>query len=307
MALFCLDNGAQSSEHNEIPPPTSPSPDITNDEIAPSVPESTPLPEPDLDPELLKALGDANDDVPAYGPNIHTSLAKRWDPILKKGLQQEAKEKLLAEYAVPENCKLLKAPTLNVEIYAAVSDLVRNRDKKLQTNQDQLGLGITAISKAMTLLLNSDDKIQSVKILTDACRILADQHYTQTQIRTKLITPGLEKSFLSVIKDEDRDQTLFGSKLSEKIKTSRAIEKQGLQIKKTQAPKPSTSAPATPSPARNRYQGNWSAPPRYPSSNRGGRTPYRTPTTSRPLPYRRAPATTSSSTRPSTTGANKRA
>lgn len=307
MALFCLDNGAQSSEHNEIPPPTSPSPDITNDEIAPPVPESTPLPEPDLDPELLKALGDANDDVPAYGPKIHTSLAQRWDPILKKGLQQEAKEKLLAEYAVPENCKLLKAPTLNVEIYAAVSDLVRNRDKKLQTNQDQLGLGITAISKAMTLLLNSDDKIQSVKILTDACRILADQHYTQTQIRTKLITPGLEKSFLSVIKDEDRDETLFGSKLSEKIKASRAIEKQGLQIKKTQAPKPSTSAPATPSPARNRYQGNWSAPPRYPSSNRGGRTPYRTSTTSRPLPYRRAPATTSSSTRPSTTGANKRA
>lgn len=47
------------------------------------------------------------------------------------------------------------------------------------------------------------------------------------------MTPGLDKAFLNIIEVVDRDETLFGQKLSEKIKASKVIEKQGLQIKKT--------------------------------------------------------------------------
>lgn len=49
---------------------------------------------PELDPDLLNALGEEIDDNPIYGPNIHSKLAQRWLPILKKVLNSETKEKL---------------------------------------------------------------------------------------------------------------------------------------------------------------------------------------------------------------------
>ncbi|KAI5633932.1 hypothetical protein NE865_13361 [Phthorimaea operculella] len=219
-----------------------------------------------LDPDLLSALGAATSDTPEFGENIHASLANLWTPLLKKGLPKEDKDKLLKNYLVPGNCRLLQAPKLNAEISAAVAEVVRGRDKKLCTFQQQLGTGTSAINKAMNTLLTSDDKILALKYLSDSCRILSDLHYCLSKDRIKLITPSLEKNFLHVIQDTERDETLFGSTLGEKIKASKAIERQGSQIRKVvtsqkpSAPQPSSSRPAP---------GNWSGPPRY-SSNRGG-------------------------------------
>ncbi|KAL0871305.1 hypothetical protein ABMA27_005050 [Loxostege sticticalis] len=230
---------------------------------------------PELDAEFLSALGDAPDELPKYGEKIHHDLAQRWLPILRRGIPKEQKESLIKDYAIPENCKLLRAPTLNPEISAAITDASRTRDKKLESGQQQLGLGITAINKAMSLIMTGDDKqtkVKAIKMLSDGCRILSDLHHTESQARIKLITPNLDKTFLNIIQDVERDEFLFGSKLSEKIKASKTIEKQGLQIKKgtatQKAPTPSTSQ----APARSRYQGNWTAPSRYSQpSNRGGR------------------------------------
>ncbi|CAG9137780.1 unnamed protein product [Plutella xylostella] len=85
----------------------------------------------DLDPELMSALGASTSDTAEFGENIHSSLANLWTPLLKKGLQKEEKDNLLKNYLVPANCKLLQAPKLNAEISAAVSEVVRGRDKKL--------------------------------------------------------------------------------------------------------------------------------------------------------------------------------
>lgn len=263
-------------------------PETTTEPLLPSSDASAPPPSTELDPapteeavpeldaEYLSALGDTIDDAPTYGENIHQDLAQRWLPILRRGLQKETKEALLKEYAIPDNCRLLRAPSLNPEISAAVTDMTRARDKKLEGIQQQLGLGITAINKAMSVLLTGDDKqnkIQAIKRLSDGCRILTDLHFIETQSRIKLITPSLDKAFISVVQDIERDESLFGTKLSERIKSSKTIEKQSLQIKKgvatAKAPGP---APAYPSTSRPRHQGNWTAPPRYQQpSNRGGR------------------------------------
>lgn len=290
--FFCRpDIGAQKTDEHKNE--TSPS----NPEMVSSVPASAGqevVPEPELDTELLQALGDPSDDIPVYGPDIHEKLALRWLPLLKKGIEKDAKDKLLKEYAIPSNCKLLKAPTLNAEISAAVPEGVRARDKILQNRQDQLGLGITAINRAINLLLTGDDKVHAVKILSDSCRILSDLHYAETQVRIKLIIPGLEKSFTATIQDQDRDETLFGNKLPEKIKASKAIEKRGLQIKKGPYPKPTTSGIA-PSGGRLRQQGNWKPPPRSSWISRGGHTAaYRSPAQQ---PYRRAPPSQTLSSR----------
>ncbi|XP_064076280.1 uncharacterized protein LOC113404275 [Vanessa tameamea] len=218
-----------------------------------------------LTPEYLQALGDAINEVPQYGEDIHHDLALRWLPILRRGLPKDVREKLVTSYSIPSNCKLLKAPSLNAEISAAITDSLRQRDKKLENYQQQLGVGITSINRAVTLLLTEEDKIKAIKILSDAIRILSDLHYQDSDTRIKLLSPSLDKSILNIIDNNERDETLFGNNLSEKIKAAKTIEKQGLSIKKNIVPSKPPSVTTRP------RQGNWSGPPRFPS-NRGGRT-----------------------------------
>lgn len=247
--------------------------ELCNENLTPEkTTDTTILPEtpsiPELDSEMLSALGEPTDDTPDFGENIHDNLAKLWLPLLKKGMPKENRDKILKDYLIPDNCRLLQAPKLNAEISAAVPDMVKNRDKNLAVSQQQLGSGITAINKAMHILLTSDNKIQAMKHLSNGCRILCDLHAASTQNRIKLLSPSLDKTILNIVQDTERDETIFGNKFSEKIKAAKAVERQGLQIKKVSVPK--SSAPTQSSYTRPSYSGNWSAPQRY-SSNRGGR------------------------------------
>lgn len=255
---------------------THPALDTTITDAAESSHTTNETPVSELDPEILSALGEPGEETQKFGEPIHKDLAQRWECILKKGIPKDVKEKLMKSYLIPENCTLLQAPKINAEISAAVTDLAKNRDKKMESAQQQLGIGITAVNRGLSLLLTGDERIQAIKLLSDGCRILTDLHYMDTLARVKMLTPGLDKSLLSnVIKDTERDETLFGSKLSDKIKASKMIEKQGLQIKKT-VPIPKTPQVPQSTVMRPRYQENWAGPSRYPS-NRGGRGGARKP------------------------------
>lgn len=150
---------------------------------------------------------------------------------------------------------------------SAVGESLKNRDKRLEANQQQLGLGITALNKAMSLLLTNGSHIEIIKILSDSCRILADLHFLGTDNRIKLLSPNLDRSFLAIADKEDRDETLFGTNIGEKMRAAKAVEKQGQQLKKT-VPVPARNTVA----ASHSRQGNWSAPPRftYPPTRGGG-------------------------------------
>lgn len=264
-------------------------PDTEATDDAPEEPSPAPITEaaspddenddcPELDPELLGALGEETGNEQKFGEKIHRSLAQRWEPILKKGLSKEAKDKLLKDYLVPENCTLLQAPKLNREVAAAISEASRQRDKRKETDQQQLGVGISAINKALTLMLTGDNKLEAIKLISDGCRILTDLHFQESQSRISVINYGLAKPFLNIVQDGERDETLYGNKLAEKIKASKTIEKQGLSIKKVT--KPPKNTPMEPGTSSTRpqyqyrqpgtYQGNWSGPSHF-QQNRGGR------------------------------------
>lgn len=263
-----LDEFRSASPLPQVPVPTTAAPDPTLDPVEPKdSPSTEDSSEPPLDPELLSALGAGTSDTPEFGDNIHISLANLWPPILRKGLSKEDKERLMKEYLIPSNCKLLQAPRLNAEISAAVSEVVRGRDKKLVNFQQELGTGLSAVNRGMDTLLKTDNKTAVLKHLSDGCRALSDLHYCFTKDRMKLILPSLEKSFLHVIQDSERDETLFGNSLAEKIKACKAIEKQGIQIRNKINPK--IAPPQAPA-SRPFQQGNWNGPPRY-APNRGGR------------------------------------
>ncbi|CAK1591341.1 unnamed protein product [Parnassius mnemosyne] len=245
-----------------------------------------------LDPEVLLILVDPVVKKQTFGPDISDNLASRWTPILRKGLNKEDKESITKLYQIPANCDLLLAPTLNPEIGTAITEMAKNRDKKIEFFQQQLGIGLTALGRAMSLVLkDKGEKMQIIKNLNDAARILTDLHFNETQTRKKLITPTLDKSFLNVIKDVDHDEFLYGRNLSEKIKAVKIIEKSSQSIKKADYNMNKNVYSQT-SQHKSNKQGNFSGPPRTqqrfaPATRSTARGRYKKPM----LPIRRTGAT----------------
>lgn len=60
--------------------------------------------------------------------------------------------------------------------------------------------GNTAANRAMTFLKIGEEKFQSIKMLSDSCRMLTHLHQygTDTEAGMKMVKPGLEKSFLTI-------------------------------------------------------------------------------------------------------------
>lgn len=188
-----------------------------------------------LHPDLLSALSETTPETTEYGALVHEKFSRLWDGYLKMEMPIEFKEKGFKDYPVPDNFRLLEAPKLNAEISLAVSDMVRSRDKSLAGSQQQLAVGITAILRGIDTLLKSDNKYEAMRHLGNGCRMLCNSHYLVTQNRIKLIIPSLDKTFCIAVKECQRDETLFGLNLAEKIKAAKAIEK-GQNVKKRGRP-----------------------------------------------------------------------
>ncbi|KAI8435964.1 hypothetical protein MSG28_004126 [Choristoneura fumiferana] len=240
-----------------------------------------------IDPDVLLILGDPAEEINKFGPEINENIASRWTPILKKGLGKEEKDTITKQYQVPSNCTLLQSPKLNPEINSAISDAAKNRDKKLESTQQQLGVGLTALGRAMTLAITDYDKekMTVIKHMNNAARILTDLHFNETRGRKLLITPTLDKNFLELVKDVGHDEYLYGKNLSENIKTLKSIENSSKTIKKPEQPRGSAYTSSG-----KQKQGNAYNPPRYqqrftPSPRGAARGGFR-----KPLPPPRRPA-----------------
>lgn len=188
----------------------------------------------DIPIEILEMLGEAKKLDPALGMKIPDELAERWGKILLDGLAKEQKEALRGKMLVPENFTLARAPLLNPEVASVLSDSAKNRDKHLESAQNQLGTGIAGLVNMTKdlILTDSFEKMDILRKISEISQILLDLHYEETVNRRKLIVPLLDKNFWNIIKGVKRDNLLFGTKLGENIKTSKDIEKSSQQIKK---------------------------------------------------------------------------
>ncbi|KAL0832031.1 hypothetical protein ABMA28_001528 [Loxostege sticticalis] len=174
-----------------------------------------------LDPDILQLLGEDPTNQRNYGDSLHKDIASRWTHILVNGLSKETQMELMKCYLPPENCPSMKAPKLNLEIKAALSDVNIKKDLYSQSKQNQLASSLAAIGRALNWALLSNNTVPQdiIKSLSDAGRLI---HITLTT---------LNKSIKDTVKNTNIDEHLFGSALSEHIKTSKAINKTGFEIK----------------------------------------------------------------------------
>lgn len=239
----------RSSEPEPIPGPSGivpmssvvvvPSDTMKHSEATDSVPPAT----EELDSELLAILGTDPSIEKSYGKDIQKDLASRLQHWTTEGLTKEGRKDLKEKYLTPGNCKLIDAPELNAEIKAAVSDELAKRDKALSIKQQQITTAITCLGEAITLLLSEKEKNTNlIKLTTDAARLMSDCHYSFSTTRRNFLLGALKKEVRDQLRVTKIDKFLFGDNLAETLKSAKAINKSGSELKVT-APKSQPKRP----------------------------------------------------------------
>ncbi|XP_028178029.1 uncharacterized protein LOC114365611 [Ostrinia furnacalis] len=209
---------------------------------------------PELHEDILNILGPDTTTEKPFGDNLHKDVASRWQHILLNGLSKENRSDLLKTYLPPENCPNMRAPKLNLEIKAALTEINNKKDAYSQTKQNQLASCLSALGKALNLTLfksKEDTTSQEIiKSLSDAGRLLCDYHFKESQSRRYAVINSLNKDTRDTIKNTKIDDFLFGSDLADHLKSSKAISKSGMELRPTTTdnrpkPKPGTSGQAS--------------------------------------------------------------
>lgn len=233
---YATDHNEQAATRSDIPLPSSASPPpepIQESLLQPAAGAMQTADDPELDEEILSLLGEAPLVKTSLGKNIHKEIASRWQELLSRGLSKEVKDNLCQQYAVPGNCDLLMAPTLNPEAKAALTSFNIKRDHALKDNQQQIGTALSALSQATELLISKETPEKVLKPLSDACRLLCDYHNVQTKTRRNFVISAVKPELKDMLINTSRNEFLFGENLNEQIKTAKNIQKSGEGLKVT--------------------------------------------------------------------------
>lgn len=185
----------------------------------------------DLDSEILAALGEAPKTEVKFGNATHKDLATRWQDILGKGLSKEVKDKILDEYLIPDNCRLLVAPSLNSEVKVALAENMVKRDSSMLAKQKQLSIAIAALNKAIEMTIAKDDHTKILKPISDACRLLCDSHFMDTRTRRGFVISSINPEMKETLIETKRDSSLFGEDVAEKLKSAKSIKRSAADLK----------------------------------------------------------------------------
>lgn len=200
---------------------------------------------PPLSDDILQVLG-TEEATGTEEPEINFHVATRWENVVKAGLGEKTREELIKKYPVPRNCPILVPPKLNVEIKAAVTEFSVKRDERLATFQTQLAAGIAAVGKALTSIVEDAEpgnKLAIIESLNDSGRLLADLHQQHSQSRRSLLSLNLKKEVLETLNMVPVDGWLFGENVTERLRTAKAIERSGNELKNALKKKIPTSKP----------------------------------------------------------------
>lgn len=187
----------------------------------------------DLDEETLALIGKVPVKPVTSGPNLHPVLTDRWANFMEQGLEAADKSTLMESYPYPANCQFLTPPLINEEVLATIPEFSKERDSQLLLMQKQLAAATTALGKGLELLLKPQDDPGSsqkkvIQSLGDAAKLLLDAQHHQNEKRKQLLISNMKSQRLKTVAGASKtDVFLFGSDLSQKLKSAEEFEKLG--------------------------------------------------------------------------------
>lgn len=224
----------------DLLPHSTPSPPDREKE---SLPKDIPVSEDNVQSELdtnelfgKKFYEDVN-----WAPDVNPDLVVRLEEILVKGIPDDFLKELLKKFPPPKNCALLVAPKLNDLIKTVMPESVVMRDDKITMRQNKIAAALSAVSKVVTDIVmnkNVSDLKSTVDTLLDVGKLVADLYHDESVIRRHLIMANVDKSMTSTLNAATIDEFLFGKNLEETVKSAKALETAGKDLRKsTQKPK----------------------------------------------------------------------
>lgn len=186
----------------------------------------------ELDTEILEILGNDPSNTDKYGPEIRNELANRLLHIVKEGLTKENRKNLMSKYLLPINCTQMDAPKINLEIKAAMPDTAVKRDRGIENKQKQMSSALACLSEIINSQLNSNTKNNDLlQKLMDICRILCDIQHTDSITRRNFILFALKNEIKEHLKNTKIDTLLFGENLADTLRSAKAVNKSGIELK----------------------------------------------------------------------------
>ncbi|KAL4717082.1 hypothetical protein ACJJTC_016969 [Scirpophaga incertulas] len=107
-------------------------------------------------------------------------------------IDKELKNELMTKHVAFENISMLP-PKLNPEKVAAVSEPVKKRDLIIAERQKQVGAALAALGMSLQLFLQNGERIEILKNINDAAKILCNTCYSDTMNRRSLISAVIKK------------------------------------------------------------------------------------------------------------------
>ena len=178
------------------------------------------------------------------GEPIDDNLAKVCEKTWGKAkLSKDKKKKMLEEVKIPENCKILKSPKLNSEIYIRLLENAQSKDRAAQEKQKDIARATIPILEAIgevaqveDLLIKAGGKEKSLAkkvngILPTLQKSIAILNYSFTETTRKRkydATTALGKQFKPFAQGESSKEFLFDEDTMKKMKSElKALKPKG--------------------------------------------------------------------------------
>lgn len=171
----------------------------------------------------------------AWAPNVNSEIAVRWEEILLKGIPEENLKTFLKDNPPPENCPRLVAPKINEILKGILPDTAISRDSQIVIRQEKISASIAAIARVLTGIIDDSsisNKKTFIESLLTASKLLSDLHHDESMIRRNLILSNVDKNMQSTLQSTVIDEFLFGMNLEETVKSAKAMQTTGKDLKK---------------------------------------------------------------------------
>ena len=169
------------------------------------------------------------EETESFGPEVAEVIAQRVnDACSKKAMDSKLKD-LYEKYKTPANCKYLRVPKVNLELWHDLSKESKSKDLGLQ----ELQKGIVKASQPITQLFDSALKAHNDKssmdpnvLLADTVTFLGHASFLASLKQREFLKPDITRPYQSVCNKSNAITTcLFEDELYKHIKEIREVNK----------------------------------------------------------------------------------
>lgn len=183
--------------------------------------------------KLLKEMGKEFEKVEAVGEKVNETLSVVVDSGIRSQIDRNVAKELCSKYQRPENCKALRVPRINKELWNTTSLIKysKEQDKAFQIAQKYLNQGLIPLVQLMDILLKEENSESKFLLARDSFQLLAYAHRDMSNLRRQSLKSVVSDKYKQLCNDSTPlTENLLGDELEKQIKTLDEMRKVGKDL-----------------------------------------------------------------------------